>query len=59
MSLALLNNGINKRCFIFEGKRQWPVTNLVILIHGYSYLVSREIVVGYRKLRSFQGTQVI
>ena len=37
---------------------RWPVINLVSLIHGYSYLISIEIVVGYRKLRSLQGTQV-
>ena len=49
---------VNKRGFIFEGIRQWPVINLVTLILRYSYLLSLEIVVGYRKLRSFQGTQV-
>ena len=49
---------VNKRGFIFEGIRQWPVINLVTLILRYSYLVSLEIIVGYRKLRSFQGTQV-
>ena len=27
-------------------------------IHGHSYLVSLEIVVGYKELRSSQGTQV-
>ena len=31
---------------------------LVTLIHGYSYLVLLEIVVGYRKLEKFQGTHV-
>ena len=46
------------RGFTFEGIRRWPVINLVTFIHGYSYLVSLEIVVGYKKLRSFQGTQV-
>ena len=48
---------VNKRGFIFEGIRQWPGINLVTLILRYSYLLSLEIVVGYRKLRSFQGTQ--
>ena len=28
------------------------------LIHRYSYLISLEIAAGYRKLRSFQETQV-
>ena len=37
---------------------RWPVRNLVTLIHGYSYLISLEIVVSYRKLRSFQRAQV-
>ena len=32
--------------------------NLVTLIHGYSQVISLEIVVGYWKLRSFQETQV-
>ena len=32
--------------------------NLVNLIHGYSYFISLEIVVGYKKLRSLQGTKV-
>ena len=32
--------------------------DLVNLIRGYSYLISLEIVVGYRKLRRFQGAQV-
>ena len=53
-----LKHEVNNRCFIFEGIQRWPVINLVSLIHGYSYLISLEIVVGYRKLRSFQGTQV-
>ena len=34
------------------------MTSLVILIHRYSYLISFEIVVGYSKLGSFQGTQI-
>ena len=35
----------------------WPKVNLVTLIHGYSYLISLEIVAGYSLVRSFQGTQ--
>ena len=35
---------------------RWNVINLVTLILGYSYLISLEIVVGYRKLRSFKET---
>ena len=35
-----------------------PVINLITLINGYSYLISLEIVVGYTKLRVFQGTPV-
>ena len=42
--------------FIFEGIRQWLVINLVTLIHGYSYLVSLEIITGYKKLTGFPGT---
>ena len=57
-SLALLKHELNKRGFIFGGIQRWPVTNVVTLIHRYSYLSSLEIVVGFRKLRSFQGTQV-
>ena len=34
------------------------VINLVTLILGYSYLISLETVLGYRKLRSLQETQV-
>ena len=34
--------------FYLEGIRRWPVINLVNLIHEYSYLISLEIVVGYR-----------
>ena len=41
----------------FESIRWWSVINLVTLIHGYSYLISLEIDVGYRKLIIFQGTQ--
>ena len=47
---------VKKRGFIFEGTRRLAVINLVTLIHKYSYLVSLEIVVGYRKLRSLKGT---
>ena len=36
----------------------WNVINLATLILGYSYLISLENVVGYRKLRSFKETQV-
>ena len=32
--------------------------NLVTIINGYSYLISLEVDVAYRKLKSFQGTQV-
>ena len=49
---------MNKRGSLFEGMPRWPVINLVTLIHGYSYLISLKIVVGYRKLRNFHGTQV-
>ena len=55
--LTLLKHEMNKRGFNFEGILRWPVTNVVNLIHWYSYLLSCETVVGYRKLRSFQGTQ--
>ena len=34
------------------------VINLVTLILRYSYLISLETVIGYRKLRSLQETQV-
>ena len=34
------------------------MTSLVILIHRYLYLISFEIVAGYIKLGSFQGTQI-
>ena len=47
---------MNKWGFVFEGIRRWPVINLVTLIYRYSYLVSLEVVVGYRKLISFKGT---
>ena len=50
---------MNKRGFIFEGIWRWPVINLVNLIRWYLYLISLEIVVGYRKVRSFQGAKVI
>ena len=53
-----MKHEVNKRGFIFEGIRRWCVTNVATSIHGYSYLISLDIVVGYRKLRSFQGTQV-
>ena len=43
---------MNKGGFIFKGIRGWPVINLVTLIHGYSYLISLEIVVGDRKVKS-------
>ena len=42
-SLALLKHELNKRGFIFGGIQRWPEI---------------ENVVGFRKLRSFQGTQV-
>ena len=46
------------RDFIFQGIWWKSVINLVTLIHGYSQVISLEIVVGYWKLRSFQETQV-
>ena len=49
---------MNKPGFNFEVIRQWPVINLVNLIQGYLYLISLETVIGYRKRRGFQGTQV-
>ena len=49
---------MNKRGFNFEDIRRWPIMILVNLIHGYLYLISLEIVVGYRTTRSFQGTHV-
>ena len=57
-SLALLKHAISNQGFIFEGIWQWPVINLVNLIHGYSCLVSLEVYVGYKKVSSFQGTQI-
>ena len=42
---------MNKRGFIFEGIGWRPVINFVTLIYKYSYLISLEIVVGYRKVR--------
>ena len=42
---------MNKRGFIFEGIRWRPVINFVTLIYKYSYLISLEIVLGYRKVR--------
>ena len=48
---------MNKQGFIFEGIQLWPVINLVNLIHEYLFLISLEIVAGYRQLRRFQGTQ--
>ena len=49
---------MNKQGSIFEDIRRWPVVNLVTLIHEKSYLISLEKVVGYKKLSSFQETQV-
>ena len=49
---------MKKRGFNIEGIRQWPVINLVNLIHEYSYSVSLGIVIGYRMQRGFQGTEV-
>ena len=49
---------MNKQSLIFEGIWRWPVINLVTITYGYSYLISLEVAEGYRKLRSFQGTQV-
>ena len=42
--------------FNCEGIQRWLVINLVTLIHGYSYLVSLEIITGYKKLTGFPGT---
>ena len=54
-----MKHEVNKRGFISESIWRWLVmTSLVILIHRYSYLISFEIVVGYSKLGSFQGTQI-
>ena len=58
LSLAVLKYEVNKWCLIFEGIWRWPVINLFTLISGCSYLTSFEIVIRYRKVRSFQGTQV-
>ena len=33
--LALLKYDLNKRDFIFEGIRWWPIRNLVTLMPGY------------------------
>ena len=49
---------MNNHDFIFEAIRRWPVINLVTVIHGDSYLALLEFVVVFKKLRSFQGTQV-
>ena len=57
LSLTLLKHEMNKQGFIFEVIQSWPVINLFNLIHEYLFLISLEIVVGYRKLRRFQGTQ--
>ena len=51
--LVLLKHEVNTRSF-----SRWPIISLVTLIHGNSYLISFEIVVGYWKLRSFQETEV-
>ena len=58
LSLALLKHKVNKQRFIFEVIRRWSVINLITLIHSYLYSVLHETVVGYKKLTSFQGTQV-
>ena len=47
---------MNKQGFIL--KVCHDVINLLTLIHGYSYLISLEMAVDYKKVRSFQGTQV-
>ena len=44
--------------FLFPSIWRRPVIHLVSLLHGHSYLISLENVVGFRKLRSFQKTQV-
>ena len=54
LSLTVLKYKMNKRGFVFEGIL--PVIHLVTLIHGYSYLISFETFVAYRKLRNFQRT---
>ena len=53
-----MNNWMSNRGFIFEGMPWWAVINLVTLIYGYSQLMSLEILVGCKKLRSFQKTQI-
>ena len=47
-----LNNQISLYLWLY-----WNILNLVKLIHGYSYLISLEIAVEYRKLRGSQETQ--
>ena len=37
---------------------QKELIKVVNLIQGYSYFISLEIVVGYKKLRNLQGTKV-
>ena len=56
--LALLKHEMNKRGFTFESIQWWPVIKLFTLIQGYLYLISLEIIVGFRKLRSLQRTQI-
>ena len=50
-------NKYNQKLPHFYVMTKWysalPCQNLVTLIHGYSQLISLEIVVGYWKLRSF------
>ena len=47
-----MKHEVNKRGLIFEGVQRWPVIDLFTLIHGYSNLISLEIVARYGKLRS-------
>ena len=49
---------MNAGVFVFQGIWRWPGITLVTLIHGYSSLISLEIVVGYWNLKCFQETQV-
>ena len=56
--LSLLKHEVNIRDSIFQGIWRWPVTILVILIHGYPHLFSLKIFIASWKLRSFQEIKV-
>ena len=51
-----LNMRWTNQILFFKGIWRWPLINLVILIHGYSYSISLEITVGYGNLRSSRNT---